>query len=184
MDTQRSAFADGDRSISDWIRRMFATYGAALLGALVFAWLLKALLSASLYTGAGLSKLPTLSIIADWMMRVDTSAQFVKQNPKIMPFMVLFFAPIFEEGCRTFVLTFCKRFNRDEVRGVVIFLSGVVFGIAHGSPFNVFVQGVVGLLIGWMFVSMYLKSGYGQMTSYFACIGVHFMYNLTVVIIR
>jgi membrane protease YdiL (CAAX protease family) len=169
-----------ERSFGDWTRRVFAAYGASILGVLCAAAAIKLALNATV-TGA---PIPILSIIAEWAMRNEKSAQFFAQNPKLNLFVILAFAPVIEEGIRVTVLTFCKRFTRDEIRAVVIVLSGVMFGWVHGSPLNVPIQGLVGAMIGWMFVGMYLKRGYGQMSAYFACIGVHFMYNLTVTVFR
>jgi len=51
--------------------------------------------------------------------------------------------------------------------------SSIIFGIGHGSVFNILLQGVGGLLFSWL----YLKNN----NSYWSVVGAHFLWNFMII---
>jgi len=56
-----------------------------------------------------------------------------------------------------------------------VILIGLIFGWCHGSYYNIFCQGVVGVALGWI----YIKNGY----SYLSAVSAHGLYNFLVAFI-
>jgi membrane protease YdiL (CAAX protease family) len=60
---------------------------------------------------------------------------------------------------------------------MILGVCGIVFGMMHGQPINIFIQGVVGLCLGWL----YVKNDESQLASYLSCVLVHAAYNFTII---
>lgn len=102
-----------------------------------------------------------------------------------MAFLIVVAAPLIEEiPFRWWAITHAQTSvngdpgrAKDKSRYLVstIFLSSVIFGVLHGSIFNVFLQGVGGLILCWL----YLRNG----NSYWSCVFAHAFYNATIIMI-
>ena len=161
------------------VRRMFlhifAAYGGAFLWVTFFVTVMRLMMAPSAI-GTNFPPLSaSLTLLATYFPEL---AAKVKADPALMLFMAIFFAPVTEEVLfRMLPLSFAQKHNDPRfTRAMVIAVCGIVFGLAHGNPMNVFIQGVVGLLLGWL----YLKNDESQMTSYLSCVFVHAAYNFTV----
>ena len=160
------------------VRRMFvhilAAYGGAFLWVTAFVTVLRLVIQ----PGAIGGHLPPLSATFSILSMFPTLAAKVAADPAMSIFLAIFFAPITEEVLfRMLPLTFAQKHNDPRfTRAMVVGICGIVFGLAHGHPINVFIQGVVGLCLGWL----YLKNSESQMTSYLSCVMVHAAYNFTV----
>lgn len=56
-----------------------------------------------------------------------------------------------------------------------VFFSSIIFGLLHGSVFNLFIQGIGGLVLCWLFLK--------NKNSYWSVVLVHAAYNITVTIV-
>ena len=70
----------------------------------------------------------------------------------------VFIAPLLEEFIYRFVpIKLTRRFTDSKsVLWIVIILSSIIFGLRHGSPYNILVQGIGGFILSLAF----LKRGY------------------------
>lgn len=84
-------------------------------------------------------------------------------------FLAVIVAPLCEEFMyRLLPIRVVKKYTSDmRIIWLVIMLSSTLFGLAHGSLANIFVQGATGLVFGWI----YLKGGY------WAAVLTHALYN-------
>lgn len=73
-------------------------------------------------------------------------------------FAVVLLAPLLEELVfRLIPLGITLKFTKSKaIFWAVAFVSSVVFGVSHGSWYNIFVQGIIGMIFSWAF----LKGGY------------------------
>ncbi len=150
---------------------IFGTYGGAWLWVTLFSAMLQVLLQARI------SGVPPLSVTLSWLARFPEVHAFLQASPGIALFMTLVFAPFVEEALfRMLPLTFVLGHSRDRIRAVQIGICGIIFGLAHGSPINVFIQGFVGYMLG----RLYVKNAESQLHSYVSCVFVHMAYNFTV----
>jgi membrane protease YdiL (CAAX protease family) len=63
----------------------------------------------------------------------------------------------------------------EKKKWYIVALIGVVFGWIHGGYYNVWIQGVAGFFIGWV----YIKNG----MSYWSSVITHFLYNFMIYIV-
>lgn len=82
-------------------------------------------------------------------------------------------APLWEEFLfRKLPLDFVGKWGNDDLLLQTVFASSLLFGLVHGGPFSVFIQGVGGLL----FAFLYVKNGY----SYWSTVIAHFLWNFII----
>ncbi len=123
-------------------------------------------------------ELPFLSVLHAWLSKFPGLQAELAASTGLSLFMALAFAPFIEEALfRMFPLSLVSGLKREQVRAVLIAVCAIIFGWAHGSPMNVFIQGFVGLMLGWL----YLKNNTSQWASYISCVIVHAAYNFTVI---
>ena len=80
-------------------------------------------------------------------------------------------APIVEEVIfRMGPLMIVRNMPKNIITGTII-LSSFVFGLMHGSFYNVLIQGVMGLIL----CKLYLADGY------WSCVILHFIWNFLIV---
>lgn len=81
-------------------------------------------------------------------------------------------APLWEEVVfRYFPLFLVSKLSKDY-KIPVILASSAIFGLCHGSVTNIWVQGVIGLVLA----SVYIKNGY----HYWSSVILHFLWNYMV----
>jgi membrane protease YdiL (CAAX protease family) len=162
------------------IRRLatnaFAAYGCSLLWVMsMLLWMTVLLGPVQLVGGT-----EPLSLSLQWMMAVPALRTILASSPIMMAFMGLVFAPLVEEAIfRMLPLAIMEKKSASQTRAVVVCVCGILFGILHGSPINVFIQGFTGLMLGFL----YLKNGPNQLSSYLSCAAVHAAYNFTMLAI-
>lgn len=106
---------------------------------------------------------------------VVKSAQFMFNQPTALYMFVrtCIMAPLAEELIfRKGVLDIFK--DSKHIIPVVI-LSSVVFGMLHNNAYNLWIQGVFGLIFSWV----YIKNGY----CYWSSVILHSMWNLTCLLV-
>ncbi len=158
------------------IRNIFTAYGLSIVWVVIVVNILKSVLA----TAVADPGIPVLSVMFAWLDRFPQLNAAVNASPGLALFMTLVFAPVVEEALfRMLPLTLVQLNRKAVIRAVVIAVCGIIFGWAHGSPLNVFIQGFVGLMLGWL----YIKNASSQWASYISCVAVHAMYNLTVVLV-
>lgn len=186
MDENGNGAGISVRSFDDWVKSVFATYGAGLFVALLMATVLTKVFFTKILLPIKLDLLAQATTQYFWDFGAQT--QILVPTTAYHYFRTLVFAPVFEESARVAVflllLNFASKWKKHELGFVVIVLSGGVFGILHGQVIAAFIQGAVGAVIGFMFVRMQCRSQYPLLVSYAACVAVHFMYNLTVTVLR
>lgn len=86
------------------------------------------------------------------------------------------FAPLIEEVMfRAAPIEILRRTGLLKQIGIpVILFISIVFGLMHGDASRVFVQGICGLALSWL----YIKNGF----SYASTVTVHFLWNFTLTI--
>lgn len=168
-----------DRKVPTWremLVNVFGTYGVKWLWVTIIISVLNALLSESL-VGA---HIPVFSASFGLLNSLGLWQKYFAANAGLTVFMLVFFAPFVEEVLfRMLPLTLVQGCRPQIVRAVLIAVCGIVFGWLHGSPLNVFIQGVGGIMLG----CLYLANSRSQLTSYFSCVFVHAMYNMTVLLV-
>lgn len=158
------------------LRNIFTAYGLSVMWVVIVVNILKSLLAPAMANPS----IPVLSVMFAWLDHFPQLAAAVNGSPGLALFMTLVFAPFIEEALfRMLPLTLVQQSRPAVIRAVIIAVCGIVFGWAHGSPLNVFIQGFVGLMLGWL----YIKNASSQWASYISCVAVHAMYNLTVVLV-
>jgi len=158
-------------------RNIGVAYGLSIVWVFIIVNVIRTLLAPAVVVEP--TGIPVLSVMYAWLDHFPNFAAAVKASIGLSLFMTLIFAPFIEECIfRMLPLTFVLGLDRPKVRAVVIVICGILFGWAHGSPLNVFIQGFVGLMLGWL----YVKNSSSQWASYISCVCVHMMYNLTVVL--
>ena len=156
------------------VRNILTAYGLSWIWVVIVANILQAVLPRAVVD----FELPVLSVFGAWIDHFPAMATAVKASVGLSLFMTLVFAPVIEEAMfRMLPLTFVIGQHPEKVRAVVIVICGIIFGWAHGSPINVFIQGFVGLMLGWL----YVKNNTSQKASYISCVIVHALYNFTIV---
>lgn len=107
-------------------------------------------------------------------------AAAVQTNVWLYLFLLLVFAPVFEEIVfRLFFMTLVQ-WSRPQIRlAMQLAVCGILFGILHGGPWNVFVQGVLGFILA----RLYVANCRTMFSAWFSCALVHFMYNLSVLLL-
>lgn len=87
-------------------------------------------------------------------------------------FLVVILAPLWEELVfRALPLTFIKDYPKLLIP-VMVFTS-IIFGLLHGEPINILIQGVMGFVMA----SVYIKNGY----SYWSSVAIHALWNGSIV---
>lgn len=79
--------------------------------------------------------------------------------------------PLWEEAVfRLIPLKIVQRVTKNRIALIVVVLtSSILFGWIHGSVYNIFLQGIFGLMLCWLF----LKNN----NSYFSCVVAHGIHN-------
>jgi len=166
---------DEMREALSWRRmalNLLAAYGANWSWVTVSLCLIGGLLGVPLLPHA----LPFFSVSVSILSELG-ALEFFAAYPSLLLFIVLFMAPIVEEAVfRMLPLTIVRNKRPDLAPTVVFLVCGMLFGLAHGSTMSVMIQGVGGMILGYL----YLTSSRNQLTSYFSCVIVHAMFNFTV----
>jgi membrane protease YdiL (CAAX protease family) len=93
----------------------------------------------------------------------------VPSNPLYFFFSACILAPTFEEAIfRWAPLTAIRKYQHLNLPVIVI--SSFIFGLMHGSFYNVFIQGVIGVIASYV----YLKNNY----CYWSAVSYHALWNL------
>ncbi len=165
-----------------YVRSMFAAFGSAWL------WVSAVTLLLTLMFSGGTIGLPEMTVTHRLISAVPALHGMLAARPTVSLFATLVFAPLFEEALfRMLPLSLAlvlggllhDRFahhSRNLIRSVLIVVCCLIFGIMHGSVLNVFIQGMVGLVLG----RLYLRHSEHQGRAYLACVLVHAMYNFAV----
>ena len=127
-------------------------------------------------------------VMSAWIMIFIPFLHWVDPPPPSSPWTVfdppketlihaLFFkcisAPLWEEVVfRWFPLFMVRKLSR-EYKIPVILASSAIFGFCHGDAVNVWIQGVLGLVMA----CVYLKNGY----HYWSAVILHFLWNYMVI---
>lgn len=160
------------RSFREMVWNIFATYGCSWLWVTYLVMTLSASIGGHVQAG-----IQPLSVTFRLLSFFPPIAAFLAASPGTAIFMGLVFAPVFEEMVfRMLPLTFVIGKSPEKIRAVQLAICGVLFGIAHGSPMNVFIQGFVGYMLG----RLYVKNHNSQFAAYISCVFVHAAYNFTV----
>lgn len=124
-------------------------------------------------------------IICGWIMIIIPILNYVSPPEPPDPFVthvthsflyILFFtcisAPLWEEVVfRWFPLYLTRKLSRDY-KIPIILATSAIFGYMHGGPWNVWVQGVIGLIMA----CVYIKNDY----HYWSAVILHFLWNYMV----
>lgn len=172
-----------DISLSEMVRNIFAAYGFSVIWAIFMIGLIGAVIR--LVGGSDADLIGPLSVTPYWF---DQALSLIKeahpgmyavlsQSVLLMLFMKLVFAPFIEEAAfRYFPLTMAKNMEWGQIRAIIFVVGGIVFGILHGHALNIFIQGVVGVILGYL----YVRNHRSDASSYLSCVAVHMLYNFTV----
>ncbi len=156
------------------VRNIVAAYALSWLWVVMVLAIMRALLPQAVVD----IHVPFLSVLYSVLQSSPPLQEAIAASTGLSLFMALIFAPFIEEALfRMLPLTLVGGLKRDQIRAVLIAVCGIIFGWAHGSPLNVFIQGFVGLMLGWL----YLKNNSSQWASYISCVIVHSAYNFTVI---
>jgi membrane protease YdiL (CAAX protease family) len=154
-----------------------AAYGIAWFWVTLFVAALQIILQT---VGLAMYGMPPLSVSLRWLYAVPSLRNVMETSPELAFAMTVFFAPVVEEALfRMLPLTLVLDKGQDKIRAVSIVVCGILFGMAHGHPFNIFIQGVVGLMLA----KLYVKNSSSQLSAYLSCVAVHAAYNLTVLLV-
>lgn len=63
----------------------------------------------------------------------------------------------------------------QEIQWQFVIYIALIFGMMHGNFYNVLIQGIVGMMCGWV----HIKNNF----SYFSAVAVHMTYNIFVILI-
>lgn len=160
------------RTFREMVWNIFATYGCAWLWVTYLVMALSAAIGGGIRAGA-----PVPSPTFHWLSYFPPVVTYLQASPGAAVFMSLVFAPVFEEMVfRMLPLTLVRGKSPETIRAVQLAVCGVLFGIAHGHPINVFIQGFVGYMLG----RLYMKNHNSQFAAYISCVFVHAAYNFTV----
>ena len=168
-------------SRNDQIKNILVTYGLCWFWVAIVATSIKYLML-SIGVGAELvSQPPILSVLPNMLNEHWPEFAVVVQGSIFLRiFLILIFAPVFEEIVfRLFPLTLVQRSRPEVIFAVQLAICGVIFGYMHGSPLNVFIQGVLGFMLG----RLYIANSSSMRASWGSCAAVHAMYNLTVLLV-
>lgn len=172
-----------DIPFSEIVGNIFAAYGLSVIWAIFMIALIGALVRVFGSTAADL--FGPLSVTPYWF---DQALSLIKethpgmyallsQSALLMLFMKLVFAPFVEEAAfRYFPLTLAKNMEWVQIRAIIFVVGGIVFGILHGHALNIFIQGAVGVILGYL----YVRNHRSESVSYLSCVAVHMLYNFTV----
>lgn len=164
------------RSPRELAWNVFATYGLSIFWVIIAV----ALMRASLGEGSVFAQFPKVSVIFSWISHFPQAEDLLNKSFGLSIFMMLVFAPVVEEAIfRMLPLTFVVGRHPDKIRAVVIVICGIFFGFAHGHPLRVFVQGFLGMMLGFL----YVKNHNSQFKAYISCVIVHAMYNYTILMV-
>ena len=90
-------------------------------------------------------------------------------------FFTCIFAPLWEElAFRVIPIKLALNLNPESLPAVVA-LSSIIFGFGHGGVENILIQGVMGVILSWV----YIKNNY----SYWSSVSLHALWNITVTIL-
>lgn len=82
-------------------------------------------------------------------------------------------APLWEEWVyRVLPIKIAQNLGRDTIIPIII-ASSIIFGLGHGALYNIYIQGVLGLLSSYL----YIKNN----NSYWSSVCLHFLYNFFLV---
>lgn len=148
-----------------------AAYGACIAWIVVFFALLHVYAADS---GASIS--PSLYLTESLIGKLSGSVA-IPETPEVKLFITLICAPLLEEVVfRMLPLSLVLHRPAPVLRAVVLGVCCIIFGYAHGGVINVFIQGMVGLSLGFL----YVRLASSQLAAYASCVAVHALYNYTV----
>jgi uncharacterized protein len=91
-------------------------------------------------------------------------------------FSALILAPIWEEYVfRHIPLKWVSSFSNKDYTWAVMVISSVLFGLIHGGVYNIFIQGVVGMISAWLY--------FRNDKSYWSCVVYHMAYNMYIILV-
>lgn len=91
-----------------------------------------------------------------------------------MFFLTCIIAPLSEELLfRCLPISILSRIDNGKYMWQIIGIISIIFGLLHGSSFNILIQGVLGVVLSYV----YLKND----KSYWSCVILHFLYNFYVI---
>jgi membrane protease YdiL (CAAX protease family) len=172
-----------DLSLGEIERNITSAYGRSVIWAILMMSAIGALIA--VFAAASIPLVQPLSVTPYWFEKGLTLIKdahpgmyaLLSRSVILMLFMKLIFAPVVEEAAfRYFPITMVKNMERSQIRATIIVVGGIVFGILHGHVLNILIQGVVGVILGYL----YLRNYRSDLTSYLSCVAVHMMYNFTV----
>lgn len=164
------------RSPRELVWNVLATYGLSIFWVIIAV----ALMRAALGEDSVFAHFPKVSVIFSWISRFPQVEDLLVKSFGLSIFMALVFAPVVEEAIfRMLPLTFVVGRHPDKIRAVVIVICGIFFGMAHGHPLKVFIQGFLGMMLGFL----YVKNHNSQFKAYLSCVIVHAMYNYTILMV-
>lgn len=103
---------------------------------------------------------------------VRVTPESVKGIPLFMLFLdCVVIAPLWEEAVfRLVPLLLVQRITKNKIALIVVVLaSSILFGWVHGSIYNIPLQGLIGLLLCWLFLR--------NNNSYLSCFAMHGIRN-------
>ena len=157
------------------LNSVFFTYGVVVLWVMFFTLSITVLGESSSLLSLG----NPLSVSLKWMLDVPLISALA-ERPWVMLFMMLVYAPFVEEAVfRMLPLALFKNSHPHLIRAVIVCFCGIFFGRLHGSAIHVFIQGFVGMMLGFL----YLKNSKNQLSAYLTCVAVHAAYNFTTIAI-
>ena len=161
------------RTLSELVWNALATYGLSLFWITVAVSLIRTALA----EGAVLSGLPHIDVIFHWIPYFPALDSAIAASVGLQLFMTLVFAPVVEEAMFRFLPLTVFGQDPEKRLAAIIVICGVFFGLAHGHPLKVFIQGFFGMMLGFL----YVRNKNSMLTGYLSCVVVHFMYNYTVI---
>lgn len=90
-------------------------------------------------------------------------------------FTTVILAPFWEEAVfRYFPITLARKLGVDNFLIPFMVLSSIIFGLGHGSPINILIQGAMGFVMA----CIYVKNGF----SYWSTVTLHALWNFMCII--
>jgi|SRR5690606_37319882 len=109
-----------------------------------------------------------------WIWVIDGFLKYLltaQMYPKAEFFFSCVLAPLWEEVVfRVIPIHLAYKLGEDAVLPIIIFTS-IIFGLGHGGPANILIQGVFGFILSLL----YIKNNY----SYWSVVLLHSMWNAT-----
>lgn len=100
---------------------------------------------------------------------------FTPPSNQYIFFITVLLAPFWEEAVfRYFPIQIARKCGLNSFLMPFMILSSIIFGISHGSPINILIQGSMGFLMA----CIYVKNGF----SYWSSVVIHALWNFMCII--